>query len=221
MNIREAFEIIVEKCNRLGTNSGELLKTHTVIRAINEAQNYWYDIRLKKAEMDITVQRELQSLLYSSKLISNSIESTFNTYILPDDYYHPNQIIVTATRGDCVLVMDTFLTENFNSTELYLNDAFSPDFEWQQTLATFKGNTLVVYKKDFDLSVSIDYYSKLIDVDINSGYVHVDGSPSKDVDLQFDGSNAYEILTLASMLITGNNADPTYQAHINTLKEFN
>ena len=221
MDIREVYEILVEKCNKLGTNSGQLIKYHTAIRAINEAQTYWYDMRLKKAEIDTTVQRELQSLLQSADLASTEITSIFNTYQLPDDYYHPNQIIVTATKEDCHLIMDTFLTENFNSIEYYLNDAFSPDFEWQQTLATIKGNNLVVYKKDFSLSVSIDYFKALNNVDIASDYVHLDGSTSVNKDLQFDGSNAYEIITIAAMLITGSSTDPTYQVHMNNLKEFN
>ena len=221
MKIKEAYQILTDKLNKSSTNFGQMIEYHVAVRAINEAQSYWYDTRLKVAESNLNIQRELQSFIKQAILNKVEITNHYIAYELPDDYYLINQIIVTAYKKNCILQLDTFFTENANSEELFLNADFTPDFEWQQTLATIKNNHLIVFKKDFEIDVKVDYFKQLRGVDIASDYIHLNNEASVDIDLEFEGSNAYEILTIAAQIISGNNSDPVYQIHNNTIKEFN
>jgi hypothetical protein len=220
MNIKECYISLLDKCNKLSTNTNTKIEYHVAVRAINEAQSYWYDIRLKKVENDTTIQRELYHLLRTQKLNINNSFKEYNTYTLPENYYHISQVKAIGKSNSCELPLDVFLTENTNINELYLNDQFAPSLEWQQTLATFREQDLIVYHNNFKLDIEIDYYKKLSKVDIKSNYIHIDGTESSDIDLEFEGSSAYEILNLAAMLITGNVSDPSYQVHLNSIKNF-
>jgi hypothetical protein len=221
MDIREAYEILVDKVNKLGTNTNAMIPYHVAMRVINEAQTYWYDIRLKKSQVDSTIERELQKFIKTKSLKKSGVDKTFITYTLPDDYYQINNISVLATRSKCELPLDTFLVENANTSDYYLDDNLSPDFSYQQTFAALRDNKIDIYKKDFEIEVSIDYYKKLSIVDIKSDYTHTDGSTSKNVDLEMNGSDAYEVLTIAAQIITGNYQDPGFTVHSNLTQAYN
>ena len=220
MNPQEVYNILLDKVNKLSSNGNSLLYPHIAARTINEAVYYWYDRRLREAEKDLTVQREVSPFIVSTNLIVSEINDIYNSYILPDDFYLMNQLRVLGSNGSCSHYLDTLFIENNNIQEYYLNDLYTPDFGWQQTLASLKGGNLIVYKKDFGLSVEIDYYRTILPFDIKSDYVHIDGTPSRDLELEFSNSNAYEIINLAAMLITGNLTDPQYQVHMNNIKQF-
>ncbi len=220
MKIKEAYIELLDKCNKLSSNANTKLEVHVAIRAINEAQRYWYDIRLKKSESDLTVQRELQHLIKTKTLNLDTEQKDYNVYTLPSDYYHINQLKVLAKKSNCEHYLDTFFTENANTQELFLNEQFTPDFEWQQTIASIKNDLILIYKKDFDITVELDYFKKLRQVDMKSNYVHIDGTASTDIDLEFEGSSADEILNIAAMLITGNTSNSAYQIHMNNIKMF-
>jgi hypothetical protein len=220
MKAQEVYIALTDKCNKLTSNSNNLIEPHVAVRAINEALYYWYDIRLKQAEKDLTVQREISKFIKTESLIETEINEIYNLYNLPTDFYHINQLRVLGTKDNCTQYLDAFFVANNNSQELYMNDGFTPDFEWQQTLATLKGSNLVIYKKDFSIKVELDYYKKFLVFDIGSGYKHLNGNLSQDVDLELDNSDAFEVINIAALIITGNLTDPQYQVHGNNIKQF-
>ena len=217
MQLREAYVYLLDKVNKLNTNFGKSLDIAAACRAINEAQTYWYDLRLKSMELDKNIQRELQSLLRTQVLEVSDINDRYTKFYLPKDYYTSSKLQIQgkSSKGDCSLFLDGFLTENSNTEQLYINDVTSPDLSWQQTFYTFNNNSIVVYKKNFEVSVVLDYYKQLSKVEVRDTE-----DASRDINLDLDGSSAYEILNIAAAIITGNTQDPTYQVHLNNAKNF-
>lgn len=220
MKSQEVYIALLDKCNKLSSNSNNSIETHVAVRAINEAQYYWYDERLKLAEKNLTIQREISKFIIPKKLEVIDKTDIYYLYNLPEDYYHMNQLRVIGSKNKCQHLLDTYLVENNNSIEYYLNDMYAPDFEWQQTLATLYNNKLKVFIKDFKIDTTLDYYRNLKTFDIESGYKHIDGTLSINSDLEFDNSDAFEIINIAASLITGNLSDPQYQVHITNSKRF-
>jgi hypothetical protein len=203
MKPHECILILKDKLNKLNTNFSADLQHHTAVRVINESISYWYDERLRLEDATKVRQREIQHLIKSE--ILSVIENTvlYNAYNLPFDFLQVS-LINTEVSNACSLNLVTFLIENSN-VGIYLNDEMSkPDYDWEQTFATLRNNKLVIYKDTLEnLIVTLHYYKKVNKFDI-VGYTHLDNTLSTNVDLEFEGSSAYEILDIAAKIIAGN-----------------
>jgi len=178
------------------------------VRAINEAQYYWLDERLKLEEMNKTVQRELQFLIEKEEPLLFESTTNYNEYHLPDNYYHPSLLEIEANLDGCLVGIENDFIENAN-VSVYLHDEMTrPDYAWEQTFSTFRNNKLAVYKDTtpgYDISkIVFHYYRRPVLVDMASSHVNVDGVLSTDIDLEFSESASYEILDIAAKILAGN-----------------
>lgn len=220
MKIKEAYLILLDKLNALGTNYSQKIVPHVAMRSMNEAIGYWYDDRLRLVEGNETLQRELQSLIRTEKLKISEFADMYNAYLLPEDFYSISKVNLKASNDCCEANLVSFLKENKNIELLYANGLSTPDFEFEQTFHTLKTGQIFIYKKDFKiLEVNLDYYKTIPEVDMATNYSHFDGTASKDVDLIFDGSSAYEIIEITAKLLAGNLQDPRYQVFNQITKE--
>lgn len=220
MKIQEAYLILLDKLNALGTNYSQKIVPHVAMRSMNEAIGYWYDDRLRLVEANETIQRELQSLIKTKRVGLSEFSERYNAYLLPNDFYSISKVSLKASNDCCEANLVSTLKENKNIEILYTNGLSTPDFEFEQTFHTLKTGQIFVYKKDFRiLEVNLDYYKKIPEVDMATNYLHFDGTPSKDIDLILEGSSAYEIIEITAKLLAGNLQDPRYQVFNQIAKE--
>ena len=208
MNIKLAYLYLTDKLNKLSSNFNQNLAYHVAVRAINEAQYYWLDERLKAEEVNKTVQRELQFLLQKVEPSLFAEESKFNEYSLPQDYYHPSLLDITVSLDGCELSVDNDFIENANVSTYLQDEMTRPDYAWEQIFSTFRDNKLAVYKDTtpgYEITkIVLHYYRRPVIVDMASGHVNVDGTLSQDIDLEFAESASYEILDIAAKILAGN-----------------
>ena len=221
MLIKDVHLAIKQKLNKLSTNYGQEVTALAINSAINQAQYHWLDIRLKQEELNDTIQRELQHLIQTKpldfKIVSKDLFYEYSVE-LPEDYYHYSNLKVKIS--DCIHLY-SFLVENSNINSYLSNDSTRPDNDWEQSLITFKDNKLYLYTESAIESATLDYYKKPAKVDLKTQYKHLDGSPTQDVDLEFEDSSAYEIIDLATLLLAGNINDPNrIQSQSNLVQTF-
>ena len=208
MNIKTAYLYLVDKLNKLSSNFSQNLPYQVAARAINEAQYYWLDERLKTEEINKTVQRETQFLVVPSIPLVDSETDSYIEYKLPDDYYHYSMLDVVAINGSCKFTLNVNLIENSNVSTYLQDEMTKPDYDWEQSFCTVRHGKLAFYK-DQTPNYGIDslvlfYYRKPKLVDIASGHLNETGLLSTDVDLEFSESSSYEILNIAAKILAGN-----------------
>jgi hypothetical protein len=211
MDIQVAYLYLTDKLNKLSTNFNQNLPPHVAVRAINEAQYYWLDERLKVEEMNKTIQRELQFLLVKQEPVLFADDPLYTEYTLPANYYHPSLLDVTVRTPDCTFNVENDFIENANVNTFLADEMTKPDYKWEQIFSTFRDNKLAIYKDttpDYTIDkVVFHYYRKPAQVDIASGHKNVDGLFAVDVDLEFPESSCYEILDIAAKIIAGSTND--------------
>lgn len=225
MNIKLCYLYLTDKLNKLSSNYSQYLNTPAVVRAINEAQYYWMDERLKIEESTKTVQRELQFLIvqYSPELISS--QPLYNEYKLADNYYHPSLLEISVRTPNCTFFVENDFIENANISTYLQDEMTKPDYDWEQIFSTIRSDKLVVYKDtkpNYDIDNIVFYYYRRPNlVDIATGHKGLDGNLTKDIDLEFSESASYEILDIAAKIIAGNiNDQIRFQYNSQLTQEF-
>lgn len=166
--------------------------------AINKAQLHWAEARARVSERDGIIVDELQILLEELDKQGVKKGSGFRTRYevkLPDNYFHLVRADSTTTCGP--LFIRRVEEGNINAL---LEDAYTrPSMEWEEALGTLFDGHLRVYTGGFSIgNVEVKYYRLPQPVDIE-GYTK-DGTASVNVDLEFNGSSAQEIIDLAALI---------------------
>ncbi len=211
ITIQECYLYVKDRLNNQSSNANQEVTAHTFIRTMRAATYFWLDERLKVEEVDSTRQREISNLLVT-KLINGQKRDGYNEFVKPTDFYHRSGFRVQAKKGKCENVIEGVLVETANLPSYLGGDDTRPNFEWEQTLVTFGSNKIFVWFRDFDINkLILTYYRKPVEVDI-AGYDHVGGTPSTNVNPEFDDSSVYEILNLTAMILAGDTSSPKIQA---------
>ena len=151
---------------------------------------------------------DLNILLVEQQLAGSQNASYFESNELPDNYLEYKRLS-TQAKGDCCkdpYSMTVYLVEEAN-IDLILRDPLKkPDFEWAETIATFIGNTVRIYR-DTDFSIvrpTLTYYRKPITIQVAGCINPQDGSDSTvDVECEFRDDIVELIIDEAASLIAG------------------
>ena len=205
MILLEGYSYVLQKLNKLATNTNQKIPKYVFVQSFNKAQYTWLDLKLRIEESNKTTQRETYQLLVTNdKLTLKESADKYNFYELPEDYYHASNI--TGSVNGCLV--DIQIIEEGNSKSLWFDDVSTPSLEFEQSFASFENKYLKVYKKDFEYSeVSLTYYRKPIKVDLESGFKNLDNSVSKNIDTEWENSNLYEILDIVVRDLASDIAD--------------
>ena len=204
MNIREAYREFLFRVDKLATNSSQNIEYIQSVALVNKAQLHWAELRIKAAEATGTLSDETQLLLKDFSAPGQKQEN-FYKVDLPPDYFHRSRCYVSVK--DCASTLEGKFTEEGNVGVLLRNAMTKPSVAWEETLVTVFNNALRVYFDDFSIDkVFLKYYRFPRPVDI-SGYIKDGGTPSTDVDLEFNGTNALEIIDLAARIASGDIGD--------------
>lgn len=201
------------KLNKLSTLEHQFISDDVKIMTLNECQ-----IKLLKKKVnpdnnyglgfDAFKKRyqDLQFLVVPYKQLALTEQNdALNSYTTVDittltpEFFLPVDMYVLANKGKCedrkLKVIDVV---KHGDLQLKLDSPhWKPSFEYQETLVTFSENKLFVYTDgSHDItSLYLSYlrYPKNVDV---SGYVHLDGSTSTDVDCELPKSMEDELVDL-------------------------
>lgn len=207
------------RLNKLGTNANQNIEYPQFVNLINKAQLHWVESRMKGFELNVTRVDELQQLLKDYESTGSKKENYYD-FKIPSDYFHYVRAYTNAK--DCNSKIYIRLVEEGNVNAL-LQDAFTrPSSAWEETFCTVFKNNVRVYIDNFSIDkLYFKYIRKPIVFDIE-GYTRLDGSASYNIDLEFDGVNAEEIIDLAVQIASGDIADDTrYQITSQRVQEYN
>ena len=201
MLITEVYSIILDKMNNLGSNFNQSISANKAMVALNQAQYFWYDERLKVQEITKTVQRELQSFLVTKEVIGD-VKKGYITIELPDNYYHHSLVLLKPIS--CNNIFPSTLKEQSNIGVLLQTDTTKPSLLWEQSFCTIAANKLDIYLDFTPEWIKFSYYKKLTKPDIQTDYKHLDGNKTTNVDLEMENSSLFEIIEIACLILSGN-----------------
>ncbi len=201
MLITEVYSIILDKMNNLGSNFNQSVSANKAMVALDQAQYFWYDERLKVQEITKTVQRELQSFLVT-KEVSGDVKKGYITVELPDNYYHHSLVLLKPIS--CNNIFPSTLKEQSNIGVLLQTDTTKPSLLWEQSFCTIASNKLDIYLDFTPEWIKFSYYKKLTKPDLQTDYKHLDGNKTTNVDLEMENSSLFEIIEIACLILSGN-----------------
>lgn len=202
MDINQVYRETEFRLNKLASNSGQRVPLPQFVAAINKSQLQWAEARARISERDGIVTDELRPIL-APDYVKQGVHKTNRYDIgLPEDYFH---LVRASSTTDCGPLYIR-RTEEGNINSMLQDPYAKPSKEWEEALGTLAGDTLRAYTGDFKIGpVTITYYRNPRPVDIK-GYIK-DGVPSTDIDLEFDGASAYEIIDMACLILASDTGD--------------
>ena len=156
---------------------------------------------------------DLQFLLKPKELVGVN-HKTFFEANLPEDYLWYKRFTPIVSKAKCKnKTIDSLFVEEANVGTLIKDWSMEPSFEWEQTFHTLLDNKLRVYTNGDFVVNKIDavYYRYPKKMDIN-GYIHENGEPSVDVDLEFKEDMVNLIISEAAGTIAGDIESPNQKA---------
>lgn len=204
MSIQDVQNEFLFRLDKLGTNASQNIGLPQFVALINKAQLHWAEARIKAVEDTTTRVDELQKLLsdYSS---TGTVQENFCKVKLPADYFHRSRVY--SKVKECEGVVHGKFVEEGNIGTLLQGAFTKPSAAWEETLVTVFKDHLRIYLDGFTLGEThLKYYRlpKVVDI---KGYTKVDGTQSTNIDLEFDGVNAQEIIDLAAQIAAGDIGD--------------
>lgn len=119
---------------------------------------------------------------------------------------------IHGRKANCSPVKVILKETQLDDLEVALRDPFrKPDFQWREALMTTSDNKLFFHTGDFiaDDAV-IDYLRHPRKIDV-SGYVHFDGSDSKDVSCELPEHVHIQVVNEAVLNLKADLNDPSFQ----------
>lgn len=211
---------IDDKLNKNSNLEHQYIPDETKISVLNKSQdkliikklglNNNYQLGLdafKKRYEDLQVLIAPGNTPYEKISVTKVTEDLFNSYSvdttkLGNKLFVPIDMYVTANRNNCKnRILNVIDLVRHGDLQLKMNSPhYTPNFEYQETLATMSGNNIFIYpdkKNSFiinDLYISYLRYPKQMDV---AGYIHLDGSLSANIDCELDAYLENELLDIA------------------------
>jgi len=212
MSPQEAIVKLRLRLNKLHSSSYDNIPDWTAVEAIRKAglqvmRRTLHGIN-KTLEGDEETRirvDDFQTFLSSKKLAGVHKKLYFESEPLPSNYLFYKGIQLLGTKEGCKRKrIYSSLVEEAN-VQAYLSDwSRRPDFMWRTTFHTLAGNRVKIYTEgEFKIDeVELTFYRKPAEFDI-SGYTHVDGKVSSNVNLEFKDDLAELILDEAASIIAG------------------
>ena len=91
---------------------------------------------------------------------------------------------------------------------LLVDEFWKPSLEWGETLCTLQNKTLKIYTDNFTvITVKLVYYRKPVLINIGTGFTDINGTPTTNVDPEFQNSSLIEILNATCVILSGDTSD--------------
>lgn len=185
------FHLLVNKNN--SQQNINVDKPHFVQLFNREYDRWLYEV-LNTKNKDNSINDIQELLLSNIELKVSEIKDGFVIYNLPDNFFNYSECKIVANKENSNKLIYVY---NIHPKEInvYIQDEFNkPSFEWEETIATISDNKLQVYKTDFSINKCyLSYYKASENVDLE-GYKRIDGSMSKNVNINLSSIYQRQIL---------------------------
>lgn len=206
-NINEAYLKFINLVNRNATNNNISVDKPRFIILFNSVLNKYVEWILEKRNEDaIRYIAPLLSLEVPLELSSK--KEKFDEFTLPENYFDLANLHVYADKDECKKQrMTTFEAKIEDIEELLTDESNKPSFEYRETFFLTSNKKAIVYKDGFLINkVLLSYYRYPVQVDI-SGYIHLDGTPSEDINPELDDKAIDRVLVAMSKEFSAINGD--------------
>lgn len=207
MNIKECYQYVTDRLNKLSSNNSQNIPFPQFVRAFNTSQLQWFEERMKIDQTNRIRIDELQQFV--------KIKPIKFSDLLPEDYFHI--LRVDGNYNSCSSNLALVKESDLN---MRLNDAFwKPSKEWNEGLATISGDKINIYG-DFITNLNLVYYRTPKEVDIE-GYKTIEGVQSTNIDPELRNTSLIEVLDMTSKLLASDISDQfRYQTLTNKSNQY-
>lgn len=186
------FHLLVNKNN--SQQNINVDKPHFVQMFNREYDRWLYEV-LNTKNKDNSINDIQELLLSNVELKVSEIKDEFVIYNLPNNFFNYSECKLLASKGNISNKLIYVYNIHPKEINVYIQDEFSkPSFEWEETIATIADNKLQVYKTDFNINKCyLSYYKASENIDLE-GYKKLDGSMSKNIDINLSSIYQRQIL---------------------------
>lgn len=193
---QEIYVQFLIKINKNATGSGVTCDRSKFVLIFNECKNRWVETHLKSK--DSILIDSIQEVIKPEKFLNGTVTDTYVEYPLTNDFYELIGGSCKAQKGECKGKVYIREIKNQDKWLLEFDEFSKPDFDYEWTFCTIQGNSIRVYKDEFDvLETNIEYYSVISDIDIE-GYIKIDGTASTNVPINLSKQYVDQIVNLAA-----------------------
>jgi hypothetical protein len=206
MTAKDTYVIALDKLNKLISNNEQDVPMYIWVQNFNEAQLHWFETNYAVDERNKIQIHKLQKVLQHKTLTSKVNRDHYDEFKLPEDYLRYSSSLMPI--DDCSKV-EGILFEEHNIQEIINNAMWNASIKFEECPVTIAHDKLIVYHNhEFNPeNILLYYYRKPVEIDLEDGFNHTDGSPTINRDPEWDDINCYEIIDMAVQTIATNYAD--------------
>lgn len=220
MNSEEAYIYFTNLVEKNSTNNNLNVDKPRFVEWFNFASKT-YQTDILNNRLDSTI-REMSPFLRDSELYIVSTEDTYDTFAKPIDYFDVANVFIVVKKDNCKASDFTLNEEKVDNVHIALYDEnLKPSFKARESFYYLSEDGISIYHGgDFDIeSARMLYYIEIPKIDI-SGYIHLDGSSSSNINPQTDDKTTVKILQMMAVLfVTAEGNLNQYQANLANLKQ--
>lgn len=195
MTALEAYQRFLIKVNKNDTNRNINIPKGVFVLLYNEQGPIWLGNTIDGNIGTDAIDYIGELLTLDFPLTKTLSATNFDSFDLPEDFFEYSSSYSLASKEGCSQsVIYNWNSKNKNKNTLLISDNDKPSFEYQDTFISINGDSLSVYKTDFEIDkVFLDYYHLPKKIDIK-GYTNVDGSPSQEINPDISDALVNEII---------------------------
>lgn len=212
MTSKQAYKLFLTLFNQLDRNSDVEVAKPEFVMLYNRNQRAYTEESVPGHNSGVEIQDLKDTMVPEVKLTPVRVTSRFREFNLPGNFFRSISSYSVCSKGACtnVPVVNNYKDIKPQNLELLLSDPHKgPSFEYQETLVTYMGGKMQVYKSDFTINEQyVSYYRYPNDIDIE-GYRTVNGTLSTDIDPELPDAVVEKIINRVVKEASGiyNNTD--------------
>jgi hypothetical protein len=221
MTAIEAYKRLLLKINKNDTNSDIDISKGEFVLLFNEQKDRWLKEEIDEKSGDIDIQDLADVQVKYAPLTKTKDADRYSVFTLPTNFFNYVSAYAKCSNEDCSDVVVGCYPFKPKNENMLLEDAnWQPSLEYEETVVDLSGNSIYVYRKDFNIDeVFLNYYREVGKIDV-SGYRKLDGTESTDIHPDISDVYVDEILNrCAREIITRYENPDGYQLASERVKE--
>jgi hypothetical protein len=208
----EAYNLFLKDYNEMNRHSEVVVSKADFVLLFNRDQRRFVEETVPAHNTGHEIQDLTSIMVPYQKLSATSVRPKFVEFNLPDNFFRAINSYSVCEKGACknVPVANSYKNIKPQDVETFLSDPnMGPSFEYQETLVTYMGNKMQVYKNDFAIKEQyVSYYKYPSDIDI-AGSKKATGVLSTDVPPELPDTLVEKIVDRVVKRVSGiyNNAE--------------
>lgn len=208
MTIQEAYKRFLLKVNKSDTNDEVRIPQQEFVIYYNEEAPKWLGSKIKQKNSTEEINDLYELLVEDLELTEYTEKKKHNDFKLPEDYFHFVSAIASADKNGCEKDLYVHNIKPKEKNSWLQDDMNNPSFEWEETISIVAGNTIQVYKEDFDINtLNLSYYRVPVKISFG-GFIDVDGKPTKTVHPDISDEFVNEIINRCALAAGLNYRNP-------------